>query len=230
VTRQAVVLAGGLATRLGSRTESCPKYLVEVAGRPFAFWHLELLRSSGFEEVLLCIGHLGERIRSEVGDGANLGLAVRYAEDGESALGTGGALRAAFDRLAPTFVVTYGDSYLPFDYSGPLADLEAHPEASATLAVYRNENRFDRSNVRLSGDRVVVYDKHSGGFDHIDYGAMALRKDAVAELPRGPSDLDVFQGALAARGVMRAFLVSERFYEIGSERGLSDLEVHLRTA
>ena len=230
MTRQAVVLAGGLATRLGSRTKSCPKYLVEVAGRPFAFWHLELLRSSGFDEVLLCIGHLGDAIRSAVGDGRTLGVDVRYADDGANPLGTGGALRAAFDRLAPTFVVTYGDSYLPFDYSGPLADLEAHPEASATLAVYRNEDRFDRSNVRLSGDRVVVYDKHSGGFDHIDYGVMALRKEAVAELPAGPSDLAVFQGALAARGAMRAFLVAKRFYEIGSERGLAELEAHLRPA
>src|SRR5262245_29639857 len=130
---QAVILAGGLATRLRARTHTTPKVLLEVAGRPFIDWQLELIRRSGFESALLCIGHLAERVTEHVGDGARFGLAVSYSEDGPRLLGTAGALRRALDRLEPEFLVTYGDSYLPFDYSGPLRDLRSHPGALGTL-------------------------------------------------------------------------------------------------
>src|SRR5258707_696720 len=66
---QAVILAGGLATRLGARTQTLPKALLPIAGRPFLAWQLDALRSSGFSEVLLCISHLGDQIRDFLGDG-----------------------------------------------------------------------------------------------------------------------------------------------------------------
>jgi NDP-sugar pyrophosphorylase family protein len=225
VSRQAVVLAGGRGTRLGERTRDRPKYLIEVCGRPFAFWQLERLAACGFERVLLCVGHLGSAIRAAIGDGASLGLEVDYADDGERPLGTGGALFAAIDVLEPTFLVTYGDSYLPFDYAAPLDDLRAHSGTAATLAVYQNRGLYDRSNVRVEGAHVTAYDKRNPGeLDYIDYGAMALRRSAVEELGPGESDMSLLMASLAARGLMRAFIVGQRFYEIGSEQGLHDLE------
>ncbi len=98
---QAVVLAGGLGTRMLPRTERMPKILLPVAGRPFAAWLLERLAAAGFAEVLLAIGHLGGEVRRAVGDGSAFGLRVRYAEDGERLLGTAGALRRALGELAP---------------------------------------------------------------------------------------------------------------------------------
>jgi len=233
--RQVVVLAGGLATRLGERAAAVPKYLLPVADRPFAHWQLERIAASRFASVLLCIGHLGEAIRTALGDGRRWGLRLTYVADGPEPLGTGGALRAALPRLEPTFVVTYGDSYLPFDYRGPLEDLNAHPEAQGTMAVYPNAGRFDRSNTQVIGDRVAAYDKTSQGderpeLDCIDYGATALRRSAIEQLPPGPSELSTLQADLAAAGQLRAFAVAERFYEIGSETGLAELDALLRTS
>jgi NDP-sugar pyrophosphorylase family protein len=222
-----VVLAGGLGSRLGARTAELPKYLVEVAGRPFAFWQLERLRAAGLIDVILCIGHLGDAIRDELGDGSALSLSIRYADEGAARLGTAGALRGALDLLAPTFLLTYGDSYLPFDYAAPLDDLRAHPDAEGTLAVHENRGRFDRSNARLEQERVVAFGKDEGDYDHIDYGAMALRRSVIEALPPGPRDLAELQSALARRGTLRALRVEPRFYEIGSERGLADLEALL---
>ena len=92
---QAVVLAGGLGTRMHPHTEKVPKSMLEVAGRPFIDWQLELLARSGIRDVVLCIAHLGELIRDHVGDGARYGLSVRYAvEEPGHLLGTAGALRA----------------------------------------------------------------------------------------------------------------------------------------
>src|SRR6185503_1487659 len=159
---QAVVLAGGMATRLGELVRDTPKLLLPVAGRPFADWQLEKLHACGFARVLYCIGHLGERIRAHLGDGARFGVAVEYSEDGPKLLGTAGALRRAVDRLEPTFLVTYGDSYLPFDYSAPLADLNGHADADGTMAVFRNDGKWDTSNTQLNGELVARYEKNSG--------------------------------------------------------------------
>lgn len=226
--RQAVVLAGGLATRMRPRTDALPKLLLPVAGRPFAAWLLERLAQSGYDEVVLCIGHLGDRVRQVVGDGASFGIPVRYSEEGASLLGTAGALRRALPLLEPTFLVTYGDSYLPFDYSTPLADLRAHPEALGTMAVHHNRDRWERSNAAVDGDLVIRYQKGGDGLDHIDYGATALRRDVIAELPEQTViGLDELQARLSRERRLRALRVAERFYEIGSEAGLAELEALL---
>jgi NDP-sugar pyrophosphorylase family protein len=215
------------------RTREIPKFLLPVAGRPFAHHLLARLARAGFVEIVLCIGHLGDAIRREIGDGRAFGLEARYADEGEARLGTAGALRGALDLLAPVFLVTYGDSYLPFDYSAPIADLLTHPEALGTMAVYRNADRLDASNCEVSGERVVRYEKRrvderrDPGLDHIDYGAIALRREVVAALPEGPGDLAQVQCDLARAGRLRALPVETRFYEIGSEAGLYDLEAHL---
>jgi len=226
------VLAGGLGTRLGPRTERVAKSLIEIAGRPFVDWQLGRLRQAGFQRVLLCIGHLGESIAQYVQDGSRFDLRVTYANDGPRLLGTAGALRQALDQLDPTFLVTYGDSYLPFDYAAPLRDLDAHPDALGTMSVFENDGRWDASNTAVRGERVLCYEKGTRDptFNHIDYGALALRREVIAELPLGvPCGLDSVQTRLAAAGSLRALVARTRFYEIGSEAGIGDLEAALRS-
>lgn len=231
---QAVILAGGLATRMAPRTLTTPKAMLEVAGRPFIDWQLEKLASCGFDDVVLCVAHLAEQIRDHVEEGARYGLRVSYSHEGPRLLGTAGALRAALPLLAEAFLVTYGDSYLPFDYAAPLRTLEAHADCDAVMSVYKNEGRWDTSNVVTDGAWVLRYEKRTKdtanpeAFDHIDYGAMALRRAIVAALPEGePRGLDGIQRELSASRRMRACVSAERFYEIGSPEGLKELDAHL---
>ena len=229
---QAVVLGGGLATRMRPHTEEIPKSMLEVAGRPFIDWQLERLAASGVREVVLCIAHLGELIRAHVGDGAQHGLSVRYAqEEPGRLLGTAGALRAALPLLASRFLVTYGDSYLRFDYGAPLRLLANHADCDGVMAVYRNAGQLEPSNVVTDGAWVLRYEKNAAApeLDHIDYGATALRREVLEALPAGvPLGLDRLQADLAARGRLRALVVHERFFEIGSPAGWADLDRHLR--
>jgi NDP-sugar pyrophosphorylase family protein len=148
---QAVVLAGGLATRMRPQTLTVPKAMLEVAGRPFVDWQLERLAASGFRDVVMCIAHLGEQIRAHVGDGDRFGLRVRWSDEGPDLLGTAGAIRQALELLAPAFLVTYGDSYLPFDYGEPLRALEASSDCDGVMAVYANAGKWDASNVQIDG-------------------------------------------------------------------------------
>lgn len=232
-SRQAVILAGGLATRLYPRTRDIPKFLLPIAGRPFGHRLVEKLAAAGYDEVVLCTGHLAEAIRESIGDGSAFGVNVVISDEGETRLGTAGALRHALGILRQTFLVTYGDSYLPFDYAGPLEDLERHPDALGTMSVFHNEDRWDSSNCEINGNKVVRYEKRPAGsprdekLTFIDYGAIALRREVIASLSEGPSDLATVQRDLAASGKMRAFVATERFHEVGSEAGIRDLEAYL---
>src|SRR5712671_3985579 len=112
----AVILAGGLATRLRPLTETIPKALVEVAGHPFLWHQLQLLKRHGIHHVVLAVGYLGEQIQDRYGDGSQLGIRLDYSFDGPVLLGTAGAIRKALKLLPERFFVLYGDSYLTCDY------------------------------------------------------------------------------------------------------------------
>jgi NDP-sugar pyrophosphorylase family protein len=234
---QAVVLAGGLATRMRPRTLTVPKAMLEVAGRPFVDWQLERLAACGLTDVVMCVAYLADQIEAHVGDGGRFGVRVRWAHEGATLLGTAGAIRSALELLDPTFLVTYGDSYLPFDYAEPLRILEAHADCDAVMSVYPNRGQWDASNVVMdpSGEWVLRYEKgakegESAEWDHIDYGATAVRREVIGALPRGEKHgLDAIQHVLAGQKRLRACIARERFFEIGSPEGLADLERHLRT-
>ena len=229
---QAVILAGGLGTRLGARTRDLPKALLPIAGRPFLAWLVEALARHGYRRLVLCIGHYGEQIMDYLGQGDGFGVEVRYSKDGERLLGTGGAIRQALERglLADSFLVTYGDSYLPLDYAAPLRDLNAHPEALGTMSVFENHGAWDASNCMIGGGLVLRYEKgvQDTALTHIDYGAIALRRSVIAEQPAQVAfGLDLLQHQLAKACQLRAYVASERFYEVGSELGIADLEQKL---
>src|SRR3954469_21283661 len=111
-----VILAGGLATRLHPLTETIPKSLVEVAGHPFLWHQLQLLKRHGIHRVVLAVGYLGEQIQERYGDGSELGIRIDYSFDGPVLLGTAGAIRKALQLLPERFFVLHGDSYLTCDY------------------------------------------------------------------------------------------------------------------
>ena len=223
------ILAGGLATRLGDVTAARPKALVEVAGRPFIDHQLQLLHRHGVRRVVLCLGHLSDQVERHVGDGGRFGLDVRYSHDGDRLLGTGGAIRRAVHLLDGVFWVLYGDSYLDFDYAAALAAF-AGSNALGLMTVLRNENRWDRSNSVFREGRLLCYGKRQQlpEMTHIDYGATLLRREALGQVPEGePFDLADLFSSLVAAGRMAGFEVFERFYEIGSPRGLEETRAHL---
>jgi NDP-sugar pyrophosphorylase family protein len=223
------VLAGGLATRLRPITETIPKSLVSVAGRPFIEHQLAQLAREGVRRVVLCLGHLGEMVRDVVGDGARFGLRVDYAFDGPKLLGTGGALRRALPLLGDPFFVLYGDSYLPTPF-GPVAEAFFRSGKLGLMTVFRNEGRFDTSNVVFADGRIRTYDKLAklAGMRHIDYGLELLRPaafDAFAD--REAFDLADLLQDLLARDQLAGCEVATRFYEIGSHAGLLELDALL---
>src|SRR5450432_558375 len=188
---QCVILAGGLATRMRPLTDVRPKALLPVAGRPFIDHQLEWLARHGVTDVVLSIGYRGEMLTAHVGDGTRFGLRVVTVDEGADLRGTAGALRLAHARgaLDEAFLVTYGDSFLPIDFAAVWAEFRRAGEP-ALMTVFRNEGRWDTSNVifeappvpapgaAAGAGRVVLYDKRlrtrpAADFAYIDYGLSA---------------------------------------------------------
>jgi NDP-sugar pyrophosphorylase family protein len=216
------ILAGGLATRLRPVTETIPKSLLEVNGEPFAVHQLRLLHSKGVRRVVLCVGHLGELIQNAIGNGDTLGLQIEYSFDGPALLGTAGAIRKALPRLGDSFFVMYGDSYLPCDYSAIARSFES-AGLLGMMTVFRNEGKWDTSNVEYQAGRILAYSKtnRTPRMRYIDYGLGVFRAEAFQGVSAGEGrDLTEVYANLLQRNQLAAFEAHERFYEIGSPAGL----------
>jgi NDP-sugar pyrophosphorylase family protein len=225
------ILAGGLATRLRPVTEKIPKALIEVAGQPFLAHQLRLLRSAGLRKIVLCVGYRGEMIEQKFGNGQELEVELSYSFDGPELLGTGGAIRKALPMLGKHFLVLYGDSYLPIDYAVPVRAFLASGKLGL-MTVFRNEGRWDTSNVWFVDSVIKNYDKktQTAQMRYIDYGLGVFDAGAFSGWPASKAfDLaDVYRD-LVARNELAGCEVTQRFYEIGSREGLAELDAMLRS-
>ena len=229
---QAVILAGGLGTRLGELTRSIPKPMMPVAGRPYLDHQLRELARQQLTDVVLLTGYLSEQIEEYFGAGDHWGLSISYSREA-TPQGTGGALRDAVRLLAETFVLIYGDSYLPIEYAPVLRQLEG-AEAQAVAVVYDNrEDTTVRNNVAVGEDGFVSrYAKDAAGDDlrYVEAGVLALRRSVIAQLPpHGPASLekDLYPRLVAGRQLL-AYITGQRFYDIGTPERLALIEQVLR--
>jgi NDP-sugar pyrophosphorylase family protein len=227
------ILCGGLGTRIQCAAHGLPKALIPVAGRPFIDHQLDLLARNGARRVVLCVGYQGEQIEAHVGSGHRYGLDVWYSFDGAVPLGTGGALRRALPHLGATFLLLYGDVYLDVRYAD-LLEAIGRDEKLAMVAVYRNRNCHEPSNVSFTDGFGVRYDKRwpELGMHYLDAGATFYRASVVEEIPTDvPSDLSDLMHVLSVRGLLSGYEVVQPPYEIGSPAGLCKTEqilTHIR--
>jgi len=220
-----VILSGGLATRMRPVTEKIPKSMIDVAGRPFIEWQLAMLSNQGIKNVFLCVGYLGEMIEDCVGDGARYGLNVTYSYDGDKLLGTGGAIKKIEKLLPDAFFILYGDSYLELSYRS-IEEVFLASDKQGLMTVYENHDLLDSSNVFFQNGVLENYSKKNKTPDmcHIDYGLGILQKNVLQDFPKDHAfDLaDVYE-TLVKNNQLLGYEVFNRFYEIGSPSGLSEL-------
>lgn len=221
------ILVGGEGRRLGALTAETPKPLVEVAGRPFLFHQLELLRRHGARRVALCVGYRAEMIEQAIGDGSQFDLRVSYSHDGDELVGTAGALRRALPELGEHFMVLYGDTYLPIDY-GDAYQAFLRAGLPALMCVWQNFDRYDVSNARYEDGMVVEHRKtgEPGRYTWIDYGLSVLTAEVLGDYPE-EQDLSPIFSQLAKRRQLAGYVAQERFYEIGTPEGLKETSAFL---
>lgn len=221
---QAVILAGGLGTRLYPLTKTVPKPMVPIGGVPYLEHQLRLLREQSITDIVLLTGYLGEQIEEHFGDGSDFGISIAYSRE-EAPLGTGGALREAIELLADSFLVIYGDSYLPIQYGEVLQSLKKG-NGKGILTAYdnRHEDTGVTNNIAIANGLVTKYEKDQPDdpeLQFVEAGVLALTKPVISSIPSGKVSLEeeVFP-VLIANQQMLAFVTTERFYDIGTPERL----------
>lgn len=222
---QVVVLMGGLGSRLGLKDR--PKAMADVNGAPFFDYQLKLLKRWKFHKFLFLVGHQSEYIESYYGDGSRWQVEIHYSHDGPTPQGTGGALKRAEEKLENDFLLIYGDSFMDIDYQETVYRYQlAKTEGKLGLmAILKNRDRFDKSNVIFQDGELILYDKANRRDDmqYIDYGVSMLSKSILDGRPRdGAFDLAELLTELSRGGRLAAQIVEKRFYEIGSPDSLQE--------
>ncbi|MFA5844078.1 MAG: D-glycero-beta-D-manno-heptose 1,7-bisphosphate 7-phosphatase [Coriobacteriia bacterium] len=228
--RDALILAGGLGTRLGELTRETPKPMLPAGGVPFLEHVVWNLRRHGIDRVRFSVGYRAEAVRAHFGDGSAFGVEATYTVEDEP-LGTGGGFRlAAADMDADEMLVINGDTLFDLNYLDlALAWRDSGADAALALREVDDVARYGR--VRLDGARVAGFDEKdaAGGPGLVNGGVYALRRSLAAELPDGRSSLerDLFprlasEGRLAGRGYRGWFI------DIGLPETLAEADAAMR--
>ena len=213
---EAIILAGGLGTRLRGVVDGVPKPLAPVAGRPFLAWLLDRLAAGGIRRCILATGYLADSIATEIG-ARWLDMEIVHSAEVEP-LGTGGAIRLASRQLLGDGVhVLNGDTWL--EYS-PAALQKAATDAglpmSIALAHVGDVQRYGA--VEVENERAIGFlEKGQSGGGWINAGCYFLGPDVLAAWPEGTSfsfETEVLQPRVAAGGVA-AFRETSGFIDIG---------------
>jgi NDP-sugar pyrophosphorylase family protein len=190
---KAVLLVGGLGTRLRSAIPSAPKVLASVGKKSFLHLLVSQLRSQGIHRLVMCTGYLAEQIEHEFGDGRAWDVAIEYSKE-EQSLGTAGAVKLAARYLKDEseFFVMNGDSFLEIDFHNFLAFHRSH-DAMATIAVFNveNTNRYGTVNVDANGRVLGFAEKTGRDVPGLVNGGVYVFKQAVLEcIPEQQSSLE----------------------------------------
>lgn len=216
--RQAVVLAGGYGKRLAPFTDTAPKPMYPIAGKPYIDHLILQIRDFGIHDVVFLLGYLPEKIMNYLGDGSSYGMAFRYVVT-DVECETQKRILEAKDILKDRFLMMYCDNYCPIDFQKLVMDAEAN-DALIQITAYANKDGYTKNNLKIAENGCVVsYDKKRTLPDlaGVDIGYAILDKN-ILELTNGENDNfeAVVYPKVSAQGKMYATVTEHRYYSIGA--------------
>lgn len=228
---QMVILCGGLATRLGDIAKETPKSMIKIDGKPFLEYQIDFLKKSSIKDIVLCVGHLFEKIEDYFGNGKDFGVNITYSHDGEKQLGPIGAVKNARSILDNVFFIMYGDSYVKMDFKDVYSYF-LNKDKLGLMCVYKNYDKYDKSNLVVKDGYVTGYNDSNNSNDmiYIDYGTSILRKDSLEQIPKDTffTTGDFFIKLIKDNELL-AYEVKQRFYHIGNPESLEDFKTFIRS-
>lgn len=225
---EAIVLAGGLGTRLAGRLNGVPKPMVSIAGRPFLEVLLKQLKRAGCERVVLSVGHLHNVIQDFFGASFN-GMHLEYAIESVP-LGTGGAIRLALQQAQEESVlVLNGDTFLDADYKA-LLRFHAIEQSSLTIAIAHVANAARYGRMQVNDNRIVGFEeKGRSGPGWINAGAYAIGRNfewPLALPEKFSFEFDILSPEIG-RLLPAAYPVNGFFLDIGLPEDLDRAQTEL---
>ena len=220
--KQAVILAGGLGTRLRPITDTIPKPMILFHGKPFLEYLIVLLREQGIEEVVLLLGYLSEKVTDYFGNGEKLNIRIKYSISGIED-DTGLRIFKSKDMVAEEFLLLYCDNYWPLPLQIMYLQF-VESGSDALVTVYSNKDGYTKSNCIVADDyQLLVYDKSrlSSDLNGVDIGFFILKKKVLDLLPSGNVNFEKeVVPLLVSNKSITAYLTDHRYYSVGSHERL----------
>lgn len=205
---KAIILAGGLGTRLRPLTDKTPKPLLPIKGKPTMQYAIDNLKKHGVIDIILGISFFADRIQDYFGDGSKLGVNLTYSVEAEP-LGTGGAVKQASEKISDEFVLIWGDNLMDIDIS-KMIDFHQRNSGVITMTLTPREDVENFGVATLDGDKIVGFvekpKRAEAPSNLINAGAFVINKKALDILPVGFSMIEkqCFE-ILAGRGEVFGF-------------------------
>ncbi len=222
---QAVILAGGLGTRLRPITQDFPKSMIEINGRPFLEYLIRYLDSYGLRNILLLVGYKWEMIEEYFGNGSDFGVRLTYSVEDEP-LGTGGALRNAKHHLAGNFFLLFGDTYYPLDLC-KFAEFHKNMKADGCITAYSNQDNIAKNNLWIEEGVVKEYDKEGNKpyLNCLDAGTSIFNKKILDLSNRHKFSLEIdIYPKLIDMAQLGGFVSDTKFYDMGTPKRMKIIE------
>jgi len=201
--------------------------MIDIDGKPFLEQQIEMLKKHNITDIVLCVGHLSDKIEDYFGNGDKFGVNIKYSQDGAKALGPIGAIKNAESLLDDVFFIMYGDSYLSVDFQKAYSFFKEHDKLGL-MVVYKNNDKYDKSNLVIKDNMVVGYREKEAVY--IDYGTSILRKKALDLVPKNTMySTGQFFSDLISKKELLAFEAEKRFYHIGNPDALEELRSFIRS-
>jgi len=217
---RAMILAAGRGERMRPLTDSVPKPLLPLAGRPLIEYHLEALGAAGIREIVVNLAWLGSMIREALGDGRRFGVHIRYSDEGEAALETGGGIFKALPLLGDEpFLVVSGDIRTDYPFAAQLGRLAAQDVAHFVLVP--NPPYHPTGDFALSADRVML------DGERLTYANIGVfRPEFFAGCTPGKFALAPLMRRWVSAGRVSGELYAGRWHNIGTPEELARAASH----
>ena len=212
---QVVILCGGKGTRLREKTELVPKPMVRIGGKPI-LWHIMNIYSAyGFNEFVLCVGYLGDKIKDYFGDGSKFGVKISYSVE-EEPLGTGGAVKQAAENIKEPFILVWGDNLTDVNID-ELLKTHKENKAEITMTLTPREDVEHFGVAKLEGNKIMYFvekpSRQEAPSNLINAGVFVIDPKALEILPQGKSSIekDCFE-KLAKKGIVYAYIHKGKWF------------------
>jgi len=228
--KQAVILAGGRGTRLGTLTDNLPKPMIPINRKPFLEYLIDLLKENGIEEVILLLGYLPEKINKYFGNGSKFGINIKYSI-GDVSFETGKRIKNAEGLLDDTFLLMYCDNYWPLNLKKLVKYHDEH-NVLTTVTIYTNKDNFTKSNMRADNQGyVILYDKSrkEKNLSGVDIGFFIINKEVLKWMPNTNFSFEKeILPKLIKEKQIAGYLTDHKYYSIGKIERLPITEQFLK--
>jgi len=228
--KQAVILAGGLGTRLRPLTFTTPKPMVKINDKPFLAYILELLKQNGITQVVLLVGYLHDQIEAYFGNGKKFGMSIKYSYS-PIEVDTGTRIKNAIALLDQNFLLLYGDNYWPLHLAS-LVDFYKKMKTKASIVVYHNLDDGSKHNMLIDEKNLVrIYDKtrRVKNLNGLDIGFFLLDKSILTNLPKDNFSFEeIMIPRLIQNQELAGFMTHDKYYSLSNPSRIRLIEEYLK--